>query len=182
MKVEDVGAQDPAAQGPQAAQDALRLEAWRAVYEAGDAIRQWIFAMAHSKELSAAQAHLLTKLEPETPVTMSQAAQLLGCDASNVTGLTDRLERRGLLERRPSPTDRRVKMLALTASGQALRQELAEAFGSLPTMLADLSDDELRSLRDLMQRVASSRQLIGVGKATACDAPRTTGDDPPSCC
>lgn len=149
----------------------LRTEAWRALYEAGDAIRQRVFAAAQAKELSPAQAHLLHRLEPSTPVTMSQVAQLLGCDASNVTGLTDRLERRGLIERQSSTADRRVKMLALTPSGLELRRELSEVFFSLPTILADLSMDELRALRDLMRRVASGCARSTAGEGDEAEVP-----------
>lgn len=136
--------------------EALRAEAWRALYEAGDAIRQRIFVTAQSKDLSPAQVHLLVRLEHSTPIAMSQAAQLLGCDASNVTGLTDRLEKRGLIERQTSTTDRRVKMLALTPSGVEMRRELAETFASMPSILGELDVDELRTLRDLMRRLAAS--------------------------
>lgn len=152
----------------------LRAEAWRALYDAGDAIRQRVFAAAQAKDLSPAQAHLLTRLEPSTPVTMSQAAQLLACDASNVTGLTDRLERRGLIERQTSATDRRVKMLALTPSGLEIRRELTEAFARLPSILVDLSTDELRAMRDLMRRLAASC----AGRAAETDEASPTEEAP----
>src|SRR5713226_4435512 len=57
--------------------------------------------------LSPMQAHALRFLE--RPVPMSELADTLWCDASNVTGIVDRLEARGLVERRPSDGDRRVK-------------------------------------------------------------------------
>ena len=48
---------------------------------------------------------------------MGELASALSCDASNVTGLVDRLESRGLLQRSPSAEDRRVKVLSLTPLG-----------------------------------------------------------------
>ena len=69
--------------------------------------------------LSQVQCHVLHLIEPGRPVPMSRLAEVLSCDASNVTGLVDRLEARGLLARRPSPGDRRVKVLALTPPGIA---------------------------------------------------------------
>jgi DNA-binding MarR family transcriptional regulator len=55
---------------------------------------------------------------------MGRLAQTLGCDASNVTGLVDRLEARGLVQRQPSRDDRRVKVIQLTAAGSRMRNEL----------------------------------------------------------
>src|SRR2546430_16834185 len=64
--------------------------------------------------LTFAQAHALRLLEPDRPSPMSSLAELLVCDASNVTGIADRLEARGLVERRSGGKDRRVKTPALT--------------------------------------------------------------------
>ena len=53
-------------------------------------------------DLSPVQCHVLHLIEPERPMPMGRLAETLFCDASNVTGLVDRLEARGLVERRPS--------------------------------------------------------------------------------
>ncbi len=58
------------------------------------------------------------------PLSMGALAELLDCDASTVTSLADRLERLELVERRLDPSDRRVKILGLTPSGEALRQAM----------------------------------------------------------
>ena len=77
--------------------------------------------LAAELELSPAQCHVLHLIEPGRPVPMGQLAETLACDASNVTGLVDRLESRGLVRRRPSAADRRVKVLDLTPKGSRLR-------------------------------------------------------------
>src|SRR5438874_687743 len=77
-------------------------------------------------ELSPAQCHVLHLIQPGRPVAMGRVAQTLACDASNVTGLVDRLESRGLVRRRPSDDDRRVKVLDLTPAGCRLRSTLLE--------------------------------------------------------
>ncbi len=59
--------------------------------------------------LSPIQCHVLHLLEPGQPMPMSRLADALSCDASNVTGLIDRLESRGLVQRRQATGDRRVK-------------------------------------------------------------------------
>ncbi len=83
---------------------------------------------------------------------MSALAGALSCDASNVTGIVDRLERRGLIERRGSATDRRVKMLALTAEGAAVRSRLVGAVSAPPRELRELSAEDQRTLRDILHR------------------------------
>jgi len=75
-------------------------------------------------ELSAAQAKALRYLTWAGPVPMRELADRLRCDVSNVTGLVDRLEQRGLVERRPAPSDRRVKTLVVVTTAGA---EVAQA-------------------------------------------------------
>lgn len=78
-------------------------------------------------ELSEPLANLLWHLDPEyAPPTMGELAGKLYCDPSTVTFLTGRLEERGLIERRASERDRRVRVVALTESGRALRSRLVE--------------------------------------------------------
>src|SRR5260370_39069339 len=82
-------------------------------------------------DLSPAQCHVLPLIEPGRPLPMSRLADTLSCDASNVTGLVDRLESRGLVRRQASARDRRVKVLQLTPTGKQLRaQLLKDATGS----------------------------------------------------
>jgi DNA-binding MarR family transcriptional regulator len=103
--------------------------------------------------LSPVQCHVLHLVEPEEPVAMSRLAEVLSCDASNVTGLVDRLEARGLLERRPSPRDRRVKVLALTPTGARLRAEMLRHMTGDPLPLSSLAPDERRALVKMLERL-----------------------------
>src|SRR5688500_13809702 len=68
---------------------------------------------AAAYSLTAAQARLLSLLALES-LPMRRIARTLRCEPSNVTGIVDRLEARGLVDRRPVPTDRRVKVAAST--------------------------------------------------------------------
>lgn len=93
------------------------------------------------------------------PMSMGELAESLFCDASNVTGIIDRLEARGLVERQPDPNDRRVKRLVLTSSGRTLWQAhhdriFAELPGGLPCFPA-LSADDRRVLLGLLRRMAA---------------------------
>jgi DNA-binding MarR family transcriptional regulator len=89
----------------------------------------------------------------DQPRTMSEIATVLHCDNSNVTGIVDGLEERGLAVRTASEQDRRVKLIALTADGRRVRARLMRAIESPPEWLAGLSEADQRTLRDLLRRV-----------------------------
>jgi MarR family transcriptional regulator, organic hydroperoxide resistance regulator len=100
-------------------------------------------------DLTLPQAMLLRGLDQ--PMLMREVAGYLHCDASNVTGIVDRLELRGFVTRRGRPGDRRVTELALTASGAEMRLRVEVALESLPGV-SNLSAADLRALRDLLDR------------------------------
>ena len=83
-------------------------------------------AVAAQFDVSPMGLKMLQALEPGGELPMSAVAERLFCDASNVTGMVDRLEARGLLERRDSPRDRRVKLIALTDEGAVVREQVLE--------------------------------------------------------
>ena len=95
---------------------------------------------------------LLQTLEPGVEMPMSALAERVYCDASNVTGMVDRLEARGLLERRDDPRDRRVKRIALTDEGAALRVEVLARLYEPPAAITRLSLADQRALCDLLRR------------------------------
>src|SRR6266516_2832375 len=88
--------------------------AWQLLMRFFFAQRAHLPASGAEFDLSPVQCHVLHLIEPGRPLPMSRLADTLSCDASNVTGLVDRLESRGLVRRRSSPQDRRVKVLQLT--------------------------------------------------------------------
>ena len=75
------------------------------------------------------------------------------CDASNATFIIDRLEERGLAERRSVPSDRRVKMVVLTARGNRMRGRVLERFFEPPPELLELSRTDLEAIRDAVRRL-----------------------------
>ena len=95
----------------------------------------------------------LRSIEPDRLIPMGRLAEALACDASNVTGLIDRLESRGLVRRRPSADDRRVKSLELTPAGVRLRSTVLERITKPPDSLARLSADEQRELVKILKRL-----------------------------
>ena len=127
-------------------------EAWALVQRLVGPQRKRFMALAAEYDLSPPQLGALKALDPARPVAMSELAGILGCDNSNVTGIVDRLEYRGLVERRPADHDRRVKLLALTEEGQELREALGERLHAPPHELASLSLEDQRALRDILRR------------------------------
>src|SRR6266513_1922596 len=102
--------------------------------------------LAAELQLSPAQCHVLHRIEPGRPIPMGQLAGTLSCHASNITGLVDRLESRGLVRRRPSDEDRRVKVLDLTPTGARLRALMLARMTAPPAALSRLSLAEQRAL------------------------------------
>jgi MarR family transcriptional regulator, organic hydroperoxide resistance regulator len=109
--------------------------------------------LAATLELSPAQCHVLYAIEPGKPVPMKQLATQLSCDASNVTGLVDRLESRGLIRRVAHTSDRRVKVLDLTPTGAKLRAELVARMSTPPPELGRLSARDQRELERILSRL-----------------------------
>src|SRR5436309_14543500 len=87
--------------------------------------------------LSFAQAHALRLLDPEEPMPMSALAERLFCDASNVTGIADRLEARGLVRRQSAEGDRRVKAVTITPAGMTLCEQVMERLSTPPDWTAE---------------------------------------------
>ena len=92
----------------------------------------------------------------DEPVPMSNIASILRCDRSAVTWITDRLEERGYVERRSDPSDRRVKLLALTDEGRRVREEIRARLAVPPEPLTRLSRGDQRALRDLLRKALES--------------------------
>src|SRR5687768_14293067 len=113
--------------------------------------RKWVTSLGELG-LAPMQAMALRQLDPENPVPMGALADALHCDSSNVTGIADRLEGAGLVERRPVPNDRRVKGLVLTDRGREMRAEVERRWSQPPEPLARLGADDAAALRDTLKR------------------------------
>src|SRR5437588_1647199 len=105
---------------------AVAAEAWRAIFD-------FIVATAPQRNryigesgLTPNDARALTSLSREVGRTMGSLAEEWKCDASTATWILDRLEDRGLAQRRPHPTDRRARLVMLTDRGAKLRGKNTE--------------------------------------------------------
>ncbi|MGW1768951.1 MarR family winged helix-turn-helix transcriptional regulator [Streptomyces sp. NPDC002073] len=107
---------------------------------------------AASHQLTGAQARVLTLLALD-PLPMRRIAQQLKCEPSNITGIVDRLEARGLVARQPDPADRRVKLAVATEAGLRTAERLRDALDFAREPLAGLGTAERTALRDLLRRM-----------------------------
>lgn len=123
------------------------------VFQVTGRLRAEFNAAAAELGLPPAQALVLTNLS--APAPMRELAEWLSCEPSNVTGIVDGLERRGLVTRRPDPADRRVKHVVLTEEGERRRAELGSRSHAQADAVFALSDADRAQLRDLLTRVVT---------------------------
>ena len=98
-------------------------------------------------------ARALSTLALEEGRTMRSLAKEWGCDASNATWIVDRLEKRGLAERRSLPSDRRVKLVVLTEAGEEMRTDLIARMNQPPEALRKLQQDDLEALAEAVAKL-----------------------------
>ena len=121
----------------------------RLVLELGRAMEAHFDGELARLDLTLPQAMLLRQLGEAIP--MKGAAEKMHCDPSNVTGIVDRLEARGLIRRQAGRTDRRVKHLVLTAEGQRLKRRVDKIL-SQAAGVSGLTGAEQTVLRGLLAR------------------------------
>lgn len=114
-------------------------------------------AAATRENLTASQAKTLTVLR-RGPAAMRVLAETLACDASNMTGIVDRLEKRSLVRREPSPGDRRVKNVVLTPEGEQTIDTIRATMHTTTAGLATLDDEERATLYALLGRVFTGKE------------------------
>ena len=104
------------------------------------------------------QAMIALRVLGAGPRPMGELARIMLCDSSAVTGITDRLEERGLARREPGERDRRVKMLVLTDEGERVRVEITKRLAEPPPSIASLPTEDQKALRDLMRRAIDTER------------------------
>ena len=126
------------------------------IYQAKHSINE----ISEKYGLTAMQSNTLTMLGDGKALAMSALSNHFMCDASNVTGIADRLEARGLIERQDHPTDRRIKLIALTPEGVKLRDiimsETVAAEGERLNPI--LSEAERAMLQELLDKILKSQR------------------------
>jgi DNA-binding MarR family transcriptional regulator len=143
---------------PPPADPVLAHEVWRLLMQVLAGQRRSRFALVAAETgLSLPQSFALQQLNPEgRPESMRALAQCLHVDPSAITGLVDRLEAKGLVERRPDPDDRRVKALVLTPRGKRVRAHLRQIVDEPPVSLSRLDERRLLVVREVLTAMAEA--------------------------
>lgn len=124
----------------------LAHRAWRGLFDFFVATRAQRDQALERLGLTPNDARALSGLSPDEGRTMSALASEWGTDASTVTWVVDRLERKGWVERRPVPHDRRVRSVVLTSHGVEAREALTRALHRPPPEVLAMDPDDLREI------------------------------------
>jgi MarR family transcriptional regulator, organic hydroperoxide resistance regulator len=113
-----------------------------------------LMRLAEEHDLTVVQLHTLCLMNPKEAIPMNTISCALSCDASNVTGIVDRLLSQGHIIREEKPEDRRVKMVTLTSTGEKLRYQILGALSEyeLPEFKR-LSADQSAQLKSLLKMI-----------------------------
>jgi DNA-binding MarR family transcriptional regulator len=125
-------------------------EAWILMHRIHWSEKPRFMAIGQEFDLAPQQGMALRALHEPRP--MGELAKFLACDNSNVTGIVDRLEERGLVKRRAAEHDRRVKLIELTEQGQRVRREIERRITEPPRAIAELPEADQIALRDILRR------------------------------
>jgi DNA-binding MarR family transcriptional regulator len=155
---------------------AVAAETWRLVLECSMAQVGRASGILQRLGLTPGHMKLLMQLDENEGRAMGTLAHSFRCDASTMTWLVDRLEERGLVERRMLPGDRRVKAVALTPLGVETKDELAKRLYEPPAELLSLDRDALERLRGALTKIRDAGQEALVGApGSVTGAARSTG-------
>jgi DNA-binding MarR family transcriptional regulator len=143
--------------------------------DAFERLRRVAFDGEHVERMAALGARLalspgviktLMRLGKQDGVSMGEMARGIGVDPSYITALVDDLDARGLARREPAPYDRRVKIIVLTDAGRSVADDIDEVLSVPPAAFSGLSHQELRQLRDLLDKVLQAQEA---GRARRAD-------------
>jgi len=126
---------------------------WTVLFRLATVVRDHLRVVAGDLGLSPPALHLLLELD-DAPQAQRDLARTLLVDPSMVTAMVDSLEQRRLVERHPHPSDRRVKLVEVTAAGEAVRRDLRRALSTLPASVAGMSAHDRARLLSLLEQAA----------------------------
>src|SRR5215472_683010 len=137
----------------------LGATAWRLLMRIGEKHMEEAGARLTEMGLSPVQGHFLDELAKMPPGPMSQLVARMNVDPGWVTDIVDKLEERGDVVRKPSPEDRRVKILELTEQGRRTWREMDDAIVAMPPELVQVGGVELSVLLRVAERLARAANV-----------------------
>jgi DNA-binding MarR family transcriptional regulator len=113
-----------------------------------------LMLVAEREGLTIMQLYTLCLLDANSSIPMNSLSSTLHCDASNVTGIVDKLLQQELIKREENPKDRREKMITLTKKGTKLCEKLSKIFQHFqPDTLQNLSSVEQEQLQKILMKI-----------------------------
>jgi DNA-binding MarR family transcriptional regulator len=102
------------------------------------------------------QGIFLTLVKPGCECSMNEVAEIMGCDASNITGIVDRLESQDLIKRRACDKDRRIKMICLSKKGESCRQDILDELQKSEAIdMRNLNSEEVAELSRILAKLST---------------------------
>lgn len=118
--------------------------------------KQHVVAIGAEFGLTSIQAVTLLMLDERQPRPMKSFCTLYHCDASNVTGIVDGLEKKGLVSRQNDPNDRRIKAIQLETNGKQLQRAMIDRLSANNGFLfGALNPDETQQLMRLVEKIVA---------------------------
>lgn len=121
--------------------------------------KQQIITIAAEFGLTGIQAITLLMIDEDRPRPMKNFCTVFHCDASNVTGIVDGLEKKGLVTRENDPSDRRIKVIKLEAAGKGMRRTILDRLDTNNDFLfAPLSPEERSQFVNILEKLATANK------------------------
>ena len=151
----------------------MKAESEAVIYNIVDSIRRLVRAvyldsqkMSKQYGLTGPQSSVLRNLVNDGPMSSADLSRMLYVTPANITGIIDRLEIKGLVERIKKQGDRRVALITLTESGQQLGRSIPDPIINLfISELGDLAPEHLKLLSGAMNQVLNLLDAKGVEEA-----------------
>lgn len=155
----------PASQGAEPLQgQALALKLWVVLSRAHNALSEKLHASVAAHDLTLTEFGILEVLYHKGPLLLGEVQRRILVSSGGVTYLVDRLEKKGLVERRECPGDRRARYAALTEAGTELIQRIFPLHaGCIESLMDTLSEEEQQMAVDLLRRVGHGASAAGRG-------------------
>lgn len=143
------------------------VKLWVVLARAYLSIEDRAAADAARHDLTLAEFGVLEAVYHKGPLLLGEVQRKLLISSGGITYVVDRLEKKGLVERRACPSDRRARYAALTRKGKALiRRAFPEHEAQLERVLSGLSPGEQRRATELLRKLGRHAAGIEVEAAT----------------
>lgn len=126
----------------------------RQIYVCGQAMRNYADQRLKNHDLTVEQLHILKQLLVANGQTQRRLCEGAGKSPANITRILDRLEKKGRINRKKNPDDRRSTLVFLTEDGETLLTEVKALFeGFHPRVVAGVSLEKQKIVMNVLSRI-----------------------------